>query len=169
MGGDWFAERRGSGTTWWNNPGQLGVTSDPACIGKRENSSKSAKHATKWLLQKKQDEGGQSLPTGTGNRPRRGGDQIIPDDCSKTNAYGGIYCLTKLNKRIIINNNSALPVSGCNAGSQAAGCSLQLVALSEYVKKIGFVTWNWKISWVCILLKESNTKSLTDCHPWDKG
>jgi hypothetical protein len=122
------------------------VTSDPACIGKRENSSKSAKHATKWLLQKKQDEGGQSLPTGTGNRPRRGGDQIIPDDCSKTNAYGGIYCLTKLNKRIIINNNSALPVSGCNAGSQAAGCSLQLVALSEYVKKIGFVTWNWKIS-----------------------
>jgi hypothetical protein len=43
---------------------------------------------------------------------------------------------------IIINNNSALPISGCNAGSQAAGRSLQLVALSEFVKKIGFVTWN---------------------------
>jgi len=47
---------------------------------------------------------------------------------------------------IIINNNSALPISGCKAGSQAAGCSLQPVALSKYVKKIGFVTWNWKIS-----------------------
>jgi len=28
------------------------VTSDPACVGARENSSKSAKHATTWLLQK---------------------------------------------------------------------------------------------------------------------
>jgi hypothetical protein len=37
---------------------------------------------------------------------------------------------------IIINNNSALPISGCNAGSQAACCSLQPVALSEYVKKM---------------------------------
>jgi len=68
-----------------------------------------------------------SLPTGTGNRPRRG-EWIIPDDCSKTNAYGGICCLAKLKIIIIINNNSALPISGCNAGSQATSCSLQPVA-----------------------------------------
>lgn len=72
MGGDWFAERRGSGTTRQNNPGQRGVTSDPACMDERRNQTNQPSIPVNGCCRKKQDEGEQSLPTGTGNRPRRG-------------------------------------------------------------------------------------------------
>jgi hypothetical protein len=85
MGGDWFAERRGSGTTRLNNPGQWGVTSDPGLHGWERESNKSAKHASKWLLQKKQEREDNRYPpepeTDPGEEENRPIRQLQQDKC----------------------------------------------------------------------------------------